>query len=189
MKKNAVIIFGGVAGVAALWWYQQRNASATAAAQGFTVQGVADSASAAVNSAIDTVMGAIGMRGIRNNNPANIRRSSTKWQGEAATQTDASFVQFITPEYGIRALSKVLDTYATKYGLNTVSGIINRFAPPSENNTGAYVAAVARALGVLPDQKISVAAYKPQLIAAIIKHENGINPYSVATISNGVAMA
>jgi len=67
---------------------------------------------------------------VRNNNPANIRRGSTKWQGESAVQTDAAFVQFITPEYGIRALSKVLDTYASKYGLNTVSGIINRFAPP-----------------------------------------------------------
>lgn len=184
MSKRAVIIAGVIAGGAALWWYQQRNASATAALQGFTEQGIA-----AAVSVKNTILEAIGMRGIRNNNPANIRHSSTKWQGQSATQTDAAFVQFDTPEQGIRALSKVLDTYATKYSLRTVRGIINRFAPPSENNTGAYVSAVAGALGVSPDQVIDVAAFKPKLVAAIIKHENGLNPYTLATINAGVAMA
>lgn len=189
MKKNAVIIAGVIAGGAALWWYQQRNASATAAAQGFTVQGVAQSVSNAVSTVTDTIMGAIGMRGIRNNNPGNIRHSSTKWQGQSATQTDSAFVQFVTPEYGIRALSKVLDTYSAKYGLNTVRGIINRYAPPSENITGAYVSAVAGALGVSPDQVIDVKGSKAKLVAAIIKHENGLNPYALATINTGVTMA
>lgn len=185
MKNNAVIIAGVIAGGAALWWYQQRNGGSA----GVTVQGAADSISSAASTVIDTVMGEIGMRGIRNNNPANIRRSSTKWQGESATQTDSAFVQFVSPEYGIRALSKVLDTYSTKYSLRTVRGIISRFAPPSENNTEAYISAVANKLGVSPDEQISVGAYKAQLVAAIIKHENGINPYSVATINSGVMMA
>ena len=33
-------------------------------------------------------------RGLRNNNPLNIRRSADRWEGTATTQTDQSFVQF-----------------------------------------------------------------------------------------------
>ena len=131
----------------------------------------------------------IGMRGIGNNNPGNIRHSGSQWQGMAAQQTDAAFVQFDTPEYGIRALSKLLDTYSTKYNLNTVQGIIGRYAPSSENNTTAYASAVARALGVSPDQRIDVQARKADLIAAIIKHENGVQPYALAVIQTGVSLA
>lgn len=127
-------------------------------------------------------------RGIRLHNPGNIRHSSAKWQGMAVQQTDPAFVQFISPEYGIRALSKVLDSYAAR-GLNTVRKIINTYAPPSENDTGAYVRAVANALGVGPDAVISVATNKQALIAAIIKHENGQQPYTLAQIDSGVALA
>ena len=149
------------------------------------VQGITDAAT----SAGGMILEAIGMRGIRNNNPGNIRHSATRWQGMATQQTDSSFVQFTSAEYGIRALSKLIDTYANNYGLRTVRGIIGRYAPSAENNTGAYVASVSGALGVGPDQVIDVAAQKQQLIQAIIKHENGIQPYSLATISSGVAMA
>jgi len=131
----------------------------------------------------------IGMRGIRNNNPGNIRHSNIHWQGQSSQQTDAAFVQFDTPEYGIRALSKLLDTYSTKYNLNTVQGIIGRYAPASENDTSAYASAVARALGVSPDARIDVQERKADLIAAIIKHENGIQPYALAVIQTGVSLA
>ena len=69
-------------------------------------------------------------RGLRNNNPGNIRKSATAWQGLSPTQTDASFFQFISPEYGIRALATILGTYMKNYGLVTVSDIISRWAPP-----------------------------------------------------------
>ena len=131
----------------------------------------------------------IGMRGIRNNNPGNIRHSNIHWQGQSSQQTDPAFVQFISPEYGIRALSKLLDTYSQTYGLNTVRGIIHKYAPPVENNSGAYVEAVSSALGVLPDTKIDVQARKADLVQAIIKHENGIQPYVLAVIDTGVTMA
>lgn len=179
MRKNAVIV-GAVVGGAALWLYSQ---------QGIKITGWAQGASDAVTAVKNTILEGLGMRGIRNNNPGNIRHSATKWQGQSATQTDSAFVQFETPEYGIRALSKVLDTYSKKYNLNTVRGIINRYAPPSENITGAYVSAVAGALGMSPDQAINVTAVKAQLVAAIIKHENGLNPYALATINSGVTMA
>ena len=50
-------------------------------------------------------------RGLRNNNPLNIRRNNTKWQGLSVTQTDKSFFQFKTMAYGYRAAFKTLQTY------------------------------------------------------------------------------
>lgn len=128
-------------------------------------------------------------RGIRNNNPGNIRHSGAKWQGMAAQQTDAAFVQFTTPEYGIRALGKLLDTYASKYGINTVRGLIAKYAPSTENDTDSYAKAVAKAIGVTPDTVITISTHKETLIAAIIAHENGQQPYTLAQINNGVSMA
>ena len=140
-------------------------------------------------SAGDAILEAIGMRGIRNKNPGNIRRSGITWQGQAATQTDQDFVQFISPEYGIRALSRVLDSYSQRHGLNTVGGIIARYAPSTENNTAAYASAVASVLGVGVNDAIDVQARKSDLVRAIIKHENGIQPYSLATIEGGILAA
>lgn len=127
-------------------------------------------------------------RGIRNNNPGNIRHGD-KWAGLSATQPDAAFCSFISPEYGIRALARVLLNYERKHGLNTVRGIITRWAPPNENDTTAYVNAVARKLGVAPDTRIDVATVLPALVPAIIAHENGQQPYDAAVIVRGIEMA
>jgi len=129
-------------------------------------------------------------RGLRNNNPGNIRRDGhTKWQGLSAQQTDASFWQFSDPVYGIRALAKILHNYQVIYGLDTVRKIINRWAPPNENDTGSYVNAVAAEIGVNADDRINVDVIMNDLVAAIIHHENGTQPYSLATVSSGVNMA
>src|SRR5579872_14880 len=89
-------------------------------------------------------------RGIRNNNPGNIRRSIDKWQGLADPdhQTDPDFFIFQNPIYGIRAIARILITYQDKYGLQGVKGIISRWAPSSENKTDAYVAAVVKNTGM-----------------------------------------
>jgi hypothetical protein len=137
----------------------------------------------------ETVQNMVIPRGIRNNNPGNIRNNGTRWQGMALVQDDPSFVRFISPEYGIRALSHLLDTYATKYNLHTVQAIIERYAPGTENDTASYVQAVAGALGVAAGQQIDVQARKGDLIFAICMHENGKVPYSIAQIENGIMMA
>lgn len=116
-------------------------------------------------------------RGIRNNNPGNIRLSKTPWEGQrpAALQVDAEFVEFVAPLYGLRALMKTLLTYHVKYGLDTVQSILYRYAPPHENATDTYIHAVCRKLGVKRFEKIDLRA-KPRLIAlaeAIVLHENG----------------
>lgn len=124
-------------------------------------------------------------RGIRNNNPGNIRHGSD-WQGMSVSQTDNAFVQFENPVWGIRALNRVLRTYETRYGLNTVAKIISRWAPSNENDTTSYIESVSKALDVQPNQVIDVQARAVELSAAIIKHENGLQPYDLATLSLGV---
>lgn len=126
-------------------------------------------------------------RGIKNQNPGNIRHSPDKWLGEVPGN-DKAFKTFSDPVYGIRALAKLLLNYERKYGLNTVSGIISRWAPTVENNTAAYIDAVAKACGVDPFQVIDVAAYLHSLVPAIITHENGSQPYTDEQISQAIAM-
>ena len=90
-------------------------------------------------------------RGIRNNNPLNIRRSKDQWKGLSKTQNDRSFCQFESLEYGWRAAFYLLTrTYYHKYRLYTIRGIVSRWAPSSENNTEAYIANVARLTGIAP---------------------------------------
>lgn len=127
------------------------------------------------------------VRGIRNNNPGNIRDSAgDTWEGQ--TGTDGAFAVFSAPEYGIRALGKLLLNYYYKYGLNTVDDIISRYAPDSENNTAAYVGSVANELGVFSWFGMAVDRRLPDLVKAIIKHENGVQPYSDDLIWRGLGM-
>jgi len=128
-----------------------------------------------------------GDRGFRNNNPGNVRLG-LPWQGMAPTQTDPSFVQFVAPQWGIRAIAKILMHYQTE-GFTTIRKIINHWAPPNENDTGAYVADVAHALAALPDQELNVTAELPYLIPAIITHENGSQPYGKDVIALGISLA
>ncbi|EAA2779312.1 structural protein [Salmonella enterica subsp. enterica serovar Teko] len=131
-------------------------------------------------------------RGIRNNNPGNIRQGDD-WQGLVAKsqRTDKSFCQFTTPEYGIRAMIIILRNYQHRHGLNTVTGIINRWAPSSENNTQAYINSVAQATGVAPDQRIDTtdSRFMVKLLQAIIRHENGVQPYDFSVFVKALDLA
>lgn len=131
-------------------------------------------------------------RGIKNNNPGNIDRNATKWQGMAEDQSgDPRFIVFTAPEYGIRAIAKLLLTYGTKYGIDTVRGAIQRWAPPNENDTEAYIHHVCDRLGVTPEARVNLASPSVlvALVAAVIKHENGVQPYDETTIAKGVDLA
>ena len=87
-------------------------------------------------------------RGLRNNNPLNIRHSADRWQGARTEQTDASFVQFQSMAYGYRAGWKLLESYWKHFNTArqpfTVEAVIRRWAPPSENDTTAYIRTVLR---------------------------------------------
>lgn len=129
------------------------------------------------------------VRGIRNNNPGNIRRTGDVWVGEAPDQsTDASFVVFAAPQYGIRALARILRNYYDS-GQTTVRAMITRWAPPSENDTEAYIAAVTADSGLSSDDPIGdIELALPLLIPAIINHENGVQPYPSDTIALGIQL-
>jgi hypothetical protein len=144
-------------------------------------------------------------RGIRSNNPGNIRVGDP-WQGlmprdqmNDAQKREKEFCVFSEPKWGIRALCRLLIAYKDKHKLDTVRGIITRWAPPKgkvgsktyTQNTEAYIAQVSAALGVSDLTKIDVYQYdiaKP-LVKAIIKHENGVQPYDDDTINEGIRLA
>ncbi|EKK2003336.1 hypothetical protein PMA14_004773, partial [Escherichia coli] len=129
-------------------------------------------------------------RGIRNNNPGNLEYSKTNpWVGQ--TGDDGRFAKFETPEHGIRALGRNLMSYQ-RQGIDTVSEIINRWAPPTDkNDTMSYIKAVCEQLGVSADEPLD--ASNPDtlkaLCAAIIHHENGSQPYSDQQLTAGVSAA
>jgi hypothetical protein len=126
-------------------------------------------------------------RGLRNNNPGNIRHSSTEWDGMSEEQTDSEFVQFDSPVMGIRAMTRILRTYRLRYNLKTVSEIIMRWAPPNENDTPAYIDFVADQIRVGADDLLTFEDYYG-LVKAIIKFENGEQPYDNAVVREGVEL-
>lgn len=131
----------------------------------------------------------------RNNNPLNIRTSNDNWQG--ARGENGGFVDFTHPEYGVRASAKNLYTSQEKYGNNTVSDIITRWAPPSENNTDQYIDYVANEMGVGANDDLGSLRGNPhltsELITAMAKMEGastGSNgKYTPEVIATGVALA
>ncbi|MFA1583736.1 structural protein [Proteus mirabilis] len=122
-------------------------------------------------------------RGERNNNPGNIDYNpANKWQGLIGIETgvpNPRFCVFKSPEYGIRAIYKLTQTYQRKYGLNSVSAIINRYAPPVENNTSGYINRAASSIGVGINDKINThdKATGIALAIAIVSVELGYQPY------------
>ena len=118
-------------------------------------------------------------RGIRNNNPLNIRKGS-KWKGERTTQTDPAFEEFISMEYGVRAGFIILRKYMSGYNgltekFNTIEKIIKRWAPPSENNSRAYIEAVSKWTGIPSTQRLAFSQrnYMVAIVDAMVKVECG----------------
>ena len=110
-------------------------------------------------------------RGHRNNNIGNIRMNpANQWEGSAGN--DGTFEVFNTPQDGIRALGKTLNTYQKRGVPRTIDGIINTWAPNSENDTSSYISAIANNMGIHPNQEIPEDRM-PELMANIGHHENG----------------
>lgn len=135
-------------------------------------------------------------RGIRNNNPGNLRKGSD-WNGEQpvenmtpAQAAEKAFEVFSCPAYGIRALTKLLLTYQLRYGLDTINEILNRYAPDIENDTSAYARHVSEMTGFGVDESVDLR--EPEImkafLIAIITHENGSNPYTYE-IEDGMVLA
>lgn len=109
-------------------------------------------------------------RGIRNNNPLNIRVGNN-WRGEKAVKHDRAFEEFTSMEYGVRAGFIILRKYMTGYNgltrkFNTIDLIIRRWAPASENNTESYINQVCKLSGIPRHQQISFS--QRSLMVAIV---------------------
>lgn len=113
-------------------------------------------------------------RGYRNNNPLNIEAGSFTQGQPGFAGSDGRFARFESMEAGINAADSLLQSYANR-GLTTVNDIINRWAPPTENNTGAYAGYVSDKLGVTPDTKLDMENpnTRARLIGAMGEFENG----------------
>lgn len=122
------------------------------------------------------------------NNPGCIKDNGiTKWLG--SNGQEKGFVRFTEPLWGIRAMAIILRTYRQKYGLRTISAIIHRWAPESENNTIAYIGTVSDITGIKPNEQLTTVGDYVQLIAAMIRVEMGKMPYSTHLISSAVIRA
>ncbi|AGD81075.1 internal virion protein D [Escherichia phage CLB_P1] len=126
-------------------------------------------------------------RGIRNNNPGNIRVSKDQWEG--MTGDDGAFVTFDSPESGVRALGKNLLSYG-RQGYDSIEKIINRWAPPNENDTKAYIDSVVAATGIPATQSLDLSDPDTlsSLAQAISFHETG-SRYDPEVYQKGVARA
>lgn len=117
-------------------------------------------------------------RGLRLNNPMNIRHSNSKWQGLSEHQADPDFCQFDSVELGIRAGMKILQTYAGRRW-DTVRAIVSHWAPPNENDTTVYINNVAAAVAEAPDDYLNFGNFDTMVAVckAIIHQEQGQQPF------------
>ena len=115
-------------------------------------------------------------RGLRNNNPGNIRLGNFRYKGEKAKSSDVAFRQFESMEWGYRAMFVLLHTYAIKHQCSTLCQMIERYAPPSENHTENYIRRVAYATHLSPDEPLSTldGAVMTSVVAAMSEVENGV---------------
>ena len=115
-------------------------------------------------------------RGLRNNNPLNLRHNADLFQGEIRPGTDKAFKQFTTVAYGYRAAFVTLGTYLTKYGRNTIEKIITAWAPPSENNTNSYIMHVSQNSGIEKNKVLTTSSGNDyiKIVTAMSRMENGI---------------
>lgn len=126
-------------------------------------------------------------RGVRNANPGNIRKSKDQWEG--AIGDDGAFVIFDSPESGVRALAKNLQSYG-RQGYDSIEKIINRWAPPSENDTKSYIDSVVAATGIPATQSLDLS--DPDTLSSLAQaigfHETG-SRYDPEVYQQGVARA
>ena len=127
--------------------------------------------------------------GQRINNPYNIRQANQGFVGESGEE--GGFVSFDDPMYGVRAADRVLSTYDRDYGINSIRGLLNRYAPPEDDNdTESYISYVSNKLGVDPDAEIDLSnpEVRSQVLSPIAMFESR-SEYSPGQITEMIASA
>lgn len=124
--------------------------------------------------------------GLRQKNPGNIRPGAG-FIGE--TGQGGGYATFGSDDEGLRAIQRLLMTYGDEYGINTLSGLANRYAPTSENPTENYINFLSKQTGIGPDEEIDLAGRGSSLIPAIVGFEQGQQPFSKAQIDRAIRAA
>jgi hypothetical protein len=137
-------------------------------------------------------------RSIRNNNPGNIRVGDP-WRGLATRgemtpeqKAEKAFCVFVAPKWGFRAMAVVLMAYQDRHNLMSIGAMIDRWAPPNENNTAGYIARVGADLGIGRDTPVDVQDWRVMrpLVEAIARVESGgAFPWSDAEVDEGLKLA
>ncbi len=176
MRATTITLLGVLAAAVGLWlWTRtQRGQAAAADAVGFAAMTAREIAGLP--------------RGVRNNNPGNIEwlPPARAWRGQVGN--DGRFGVYDSPANGVRAVGQEL-LKDWRAGADTIRELITAWAPPNENDTEAYVRAVARAVTGRAEggsDSINVQERLPALVAAVIKHENGQQPYAAADLQRWV---
>lgn len=132
---------------------------------------------------------------VRNNNPLNIRIGND-WEGERERDIEKGYEEFISPAFGFRAAYKLLMTYKNTYGLYTLNGIINRWAPKNGkhngqtyvNHTENYINYVSNRIGLNRYDEVPAYLY-PELMLAMSDFEGADGAFTLAQAREGVALA
>lgn len=214
-----LLVVSAAAGAAWLVWRRQRPAAGGAApvpsegpgsdaflfpALDFTLPSLdfgtwGDDAPADVGPTFfDSVMSAFQPRGIRNNNPGNVRISGSAWAGKVpiASNTDGTFEQFSGPFYGLRVIAYLLLKYQRDKGKKTIKALIEDaggWAPVNnaDKNPANYGDTVAAAVGLRETDYVDLWTGNTLagIVAAIVDFENGQQPYDATLIASAVASA
>lgn len=128
-------------------------------------------------------------RGLRNNNPGNLRAGRDQWRGQVGVD-DNGYLIFDNAQHGLRAMAVVLHNYQALHGIHTIQGLVARYAPAADGNPeGAYADFIAERLRLGVDEPFSIDAYMAKLLDAMITFENGSNPYSVVAVEQAAKQA
>jgi len=134
-------------------------------------------------------------RGIRNNNPLNIRiNPANRWQGRVplAENTDGTFEQFRTAMDGLRAAAVLMIAHYDRRGADTIHKLVSIWAPPNENDTVDYIETVEEATGLDRDAPIDLhdhGTIKPIMRAMIGVENGGQQPYTDAQLDEALRRA
>lgn len=128
-------------------------------------------------------------RGMRNCNPGNIRANPQfVWMGQTG-KDDKGFCIFSDPKYGVRALLVLFHNYQEHYQLHTLSQLINRWAPPNENDTVAYTHYMSGYTRTGPLQPFDVTLHARDLAHGIVHFEQGRDPYPEGVYTDAIQLA
>ncbi len=186
-KKKMLLIMAGILGGGAIWYYFAKRRTQSSA----PISSVVNAPNPIATIIQDTALTVKSMtaQGIVNNNPLNIKWDANSrkdpWVGQTGER--GKFVVFSSPVYGFRAAARIFRTYQKNYGLNTIAGIVSRWAPASDNNdVKGYTKFVSQKTGILEFTPITINDY-PKILVAMAKMETG-KDYSLADAQKGVSL-